>query len=67
MPPPADRPHTAADDVNLVLQAIACPAFRYSHLTFGGHGLRAITTPTPQHRSTAGTQPARHDDPGSRP
>ncbi len=73
MPPPASRPDTPAEDMNLALQAMACPAFRFGHLMFGGHGLRWIAsrkdgTGTPQ--GAAGQrpeQPAQHGEMGTRP
>lgn len=77
MPPAANRPGTPAEDVTLMLQAIACPAFRFGHLTFGGHGLRWLArrenSPAPDPRSAAsagpaaGTQNPQHDEPGTRP
>lgn len=77
MPPAANRPGTPAEDVNLMLLAMACPAFRFGHRTFGGHGLRWLAqrknSPGPDPHSGAslgradGTQQPQHSEPGTRP
>jgi hypothetical protein len=38
--PSASDPAGRAEDVHLILQAMACPAFRFGHISYGGHGLR---------------------------
>jgi hypothetical protein len=66
--PPANNPPGRAEDLTLILQAIACPAFRFGHLSYGGHGLRWLAAGknrTQPRRHAA--SPPQHGEPGTRP